>query len=261
MHDAIHNAHLNLRPRAVPRRAHIAAYVVPQEYGIPAADKVGVGAGKPLTPCRHPHHHRLHHLTTCTSTHLLLLSRLQIASTMLHKIHDDMLAGMATESHERERVHRIDTSALSGTESINTPQRHVRTRLYFTSESHIFSLFNVLRWGAEATDGVTSIFNDECRAKFDAMEPCYLTHLVFRVLLRRGADQVAQLVHGASARLARRQPAPPQGRRALGDVGRRARVRYPRRRRRRRREGRGPVPPRRPPRGATVHGTDDPLVT
>ena len=95
---------------------------------------------------------------------------------------------MATESHERERVHRIDTSALSGTESINTPQRHVRTRLYFTSESHIFSLFNVLRWGAEATDGVTSIFNDECRAKFDAMEPCYLTHLVFRVLLRRGAD-------------------------------------------------------------------------
>ena len=107
---------------------------------------------------------------------------------MLHKIHDDMLAGMATESHERERVHRIDTSALSGTESINTPQRHVRTRLYFTSESHIFSLFNVLRWGGEATDGVTSIFNDECRAKFDAMEPCYLTHLVFRVLLRRGAD-------------------------------------------------------------------------
>ena len=107
---------------------------------------------------------------------------------MLHKIHDDMLAGMSTESHERERVHRIDTSALSGTESINTPQRHVRTRLYFTSESHIFSLFNVLRWGGEATDGVTSIFNDECRAKFDAMEPCYLTHLVFRVLLRRGAD-------------------------------------------------------------------------
>merc|ERR1719409_2059396 len=75
MHDVIHNAHLNLR--ALPELYHaartIAAYVVPQEYGISAADKVGVGV--------------------------------QIASTMLHKIHDDMLAGMATESHERERVH------------------------------------------------------------------------------------------------------------------------------------------------------------
>lgn len=185
----IHNAHLNLR--ALPELYHaartIAAYVVPQEYGISAADKVGVGV---QVTRRHRHYHRyhLHH------RHLHLRSPspppigVQIASTMLHKIHDDMLAGMATESHERERVHRIDTSALSGTESINTPQRHVRTRLYFTSESHIFSLFNVLRWGGEATDGVTSIFNDECRAKFDAMEPCYLTHLVFRVLLRRGAD-------------------------------------------------------------------------
>ena len=183
----IHNAHLNLR--ALPELYHaartIAAYVVPQEYGISAADKVGVGVQVTRRHCHHRHHR---HLTSSTSTHLLHSPGVQIASTMLHKIHDDMLAGMATESHERERVHRIDTSALSGTESINTPQRHVRTRLYFTSESHIFSLFNVLRWGGEATDGVTSIFNDECRAKFDAMEPCYLTHLVFRVLLRRGAD-------------------------------------------------------------------------
>ena len=42
MHDVIHNAHLNLR--ALPELYHaartIAAYVVPQEYGISAADKV-----------------------------------------------------------------------------------------------------------------------------------------------------------------------------------------------------------------------------
>eukprot|EP00965_Chrysotila_dentata_P193136 6175571-Pleurochrysis_carterae.AAC.1 len=79
---------------------------------------------------------------------------------------------MDSERHVEERVHRPDSSAPT---DVRSRQRHVRTRLYFTSESHIHSLFNVLRWGADvvhaqdgrsdaASDGVNSIFSEEARA-------------------------------------------------------------------------------------------------
>jgi hypothetical protein len=49
-------------------------------------------------------------------------------------------AGEATE--EAETQHRLCPTYAS---DINSPLRHVRTRVYFTSESHIHSLVNVLR--------------------------------------------------------------------------------------------------------------------
>jgi hypothetical protein len=137
--------------------------VVPQEYGIEPAHKVSIG--------------------------------LQIAWKMLAKLLQDMLAGMDAERHMEERVHRLDTSAMT---DVRSGDRHVRTRLYFTSESHIHSLFNVLRWGSEVfavqhddhkeQRGVQSIFSDEARAKFDRLELGYLTHIVFRVLHKKNAN-------------------------------------------------------------------------
>lgn len=61
---------------------------------------------------------------------------------------------------------------------IKSPTRHVRTRLYFTSESHVHSLLNSLRhWtdclDPEASDILGSI-----------TELDYLTHIVFRVYER-----------------------------------------------------------------------------
>jgi len=104
-----------------------------------------------------------------------------IGGKMLHKLRRDLIAGMNEASHEGERVHTLDPSVTD----VKTPQRHVRTRLYFTSESHIHSLFNVLRWGSEVTESAKSIFSDVARAKFDEMEVGYLTHIVFRVLHRK----------------------------------------------------------------------------
>ena len=89
---------------------------------------------------------------------------------------------------EQERVHTLDHSAHT---DVRTPHRHVRTRLYFTSESHIHSLFNVLRWGSrhpEGSDGAPSMFSEQAHRLFQDIELGYLTHIVIRVLLRRRAD-------------------------------------------------------------------------
>jgi len=36
---------------------------------------------------------------------------------------------------------------FSYSKGIQTPGRHVRTRLYFTSESHVHSLLSIIRYG------------------------------------------------------------------------------------------------------------------
>mmetsp|Transcript_15778 Transcript_15778/g.26618 ORF Transcript_15778/g.26618 Transcript_15778/m.26618 type:complete len:206 (-) Transcript_15778:745-1362(-) len=66
---------------------------------------------------------------------------------------------------------------------IRSPFRHVRTRLYFTSESHIHSLINVLRWahlcGPEGT--IEPIVTPNMDEYFDSIERDYLTHIVIRM--------------------------------------------------------------------------------
>lgn len=46
------------------------------------------------------------------------------------------------EDDEKETEYRLDPKYAN----VKTPERHVKTRLYFTSESHIHSLMNVLRY-------------------------------------------------------------------------------------------------------------------
>ncbi|XP_031379998.1 inositol hexakisphosphate and diphosphoinositol-pentakisphosphate kinase VIP1-like [Punica granatum] len=46
------------------------------------------------------------------------------------------------DEEDKETKYRLDPKYAN----VRTPDRHVRTRLYFTSESHIHSLMNVLRY-------------------------------------------------------------------------------------------------------------------
>jgi len=157
VYDILHNSHLGLKALTrlyIAARA-LASFVVPQEYGIEPHDKVTIGVS--------------------------------IGGSMLDKLRRDFLACMTTNQHQGERVHTLDHSQ-SGLKGVRTPKRHVRTRMYFTSESHIHSLFNVLRWGSTVVDGAPSIFSETARAKFDEMELCYLTHIVFRVLHKKSLD-------------------------------------------------------------------------
>ena len=47
------------------------------------------------------------------------------------------------EDVDKETIHRLCPTYAT---DINSPLRHVRTRIYFTSESHVHSLINVLRY-------------------------------------------------------------------------------------------------------------------
>lgn len=51
--------------------------------------------------------------------------------------------GMPSEEDMEPPLHRLCPTYA---QDINSPLRHVRTRIYFTSESHVHSLVNVLRY-------------------------------------------------------------------------------------------------------------------
>lgn len=64
--------------------------------------------------------------------------------------------------------------------NINTMGRRIRTRLYFSSESHLHTILNVLRFTRR--EGLRSLLSDEGFARLNATpELCYLTQFVMRV--------------------------------------------------------------------------------
>ncbi|KAG1672844.1 hypothetical protein FOA52_004648 [Chlamydomonas sp. UWO 241] len=84
--------------------------------------------------------------------------------------------------HEADILHRLCPTYAS---DVNSPLRHVRTRIYFTSESHIHSLVNVLRFShmrPGAPDTASSLLAPDMQALMDETpEFDYLTHIVFRM--------------------------------------------------------------------------------
>ncbi|XP_045479227.1 inositol hexakisphosphate and diphosphoinositol-pentakisphosphate kinase 2 isoform X10 [Harmonia axyridis] len=97
---------------------YLADIVIPQEYGLSAQEKLTIGQG--------------------------------ICTPLLKKVKADLQRNI--EENE-ETVNRLNPRYSHG---VSSPGRHVRTRLYFTSESHVHSLITVLRHG-----GLLDITNDE----------------------------------------------------------------------------------------------------
>ncbi|CAH0551018.1 unnamed protein product [Brassicogethes aeneus] len=89
---------------------YLADIVIPQEYGLTTQEKLTIGQG--------------------------------ICTPLLKKIRADLQRNI--EEAGEETVNRLNPRYSHG---VSSPGRHVRTRLYFTSESHIHSLITVLRHG------------------------------------------------------------------------------------------------------------------
>ncbi|CAK1581659.1 unnamed protein product [Parnassius mnemosyne] len=98
---------------------YLADIVIPQEYGLTMKEKLTIGQG--------------------------------ICTPLLKKIRADLQRNI--EESGEETVNRLNPRYSHG---VSSPGRHVRTRLYFTSESHVHSLLTVLRFG-----GLLDVLKDE----------------------------------------------------------------------------------------------------
>ncbi|EZA59954.1 Inositol hexakisphosphate and diphosphoinositol-pentakisphosphate kinase [Ooceraea biroi] len=96
----------------------LADIVIPQEYGLTVQEKLTIGQG--------------------------------ICTPLLKKIRADLQRNI---EESEESVNRLNPRYSHG---VSSPGRHVRTRLYFTSESHVHSLLTVLRYG-----GLLDVVKDE----------------------------------------------------------------------------------------------------
>ncbi|XP_062537563.1 inositol hexakisphosphate and diphosphoinositol-pentakisphosphate kinase 2 isoform X22 [Armigeres subalbatus] len=121
-YDLQHNQHtlqFDLAEELYIYAKYLADIVIPQEYGLTVHEKLTIGQG--------------------------------ICTPLLKKIRADLQRNI--EEAGDESVNRLNPRYSHG---VSSPGRHVRTRLYFTSESHVHSLLTVLRNG-----GLLNILTDE----------------------------------------------------------------------------------------------------
>ncbi|XP_067320617.1 inositol hexakisphosphate and diphosphoinositol-pentakisphosphate kinase 2 isoform X9 [Anolis sagrei] len=109
-YDVQHNVSLKLGNTMELYRLSkaLADIVIPQEYGITEAEKLEIAKG--------------------------------YCNPLLRKIRSDL-----QRTQDDDTVNKLHPLYSSG---VMSPERHVRTRLYFTSESHVHSLLSTLRYGS-----------------------------------------------------------------------------------------------------------------
>ncbi|XP_071916556.1 inositol hexakisphosphate and diphosphoinositol-pentakisphosphate kinase VIP2-like isoform X4 [Coffea arabica] len=197
-YDLLHNAHLNLEGLDELFRVAqlLADGVIPNEYGINPKQKLKIGSkiarcllGKILIDLR--------------NTREEAISVAGLKSSQDHESAVSITGQEDGESNFRNEDSR--RTSFTGEKSINqedddnketkyrldpkyanvrTPERHVRTRLYFTSESHIHSLMNVLRYCNldESLQGEDSLVCDNALERLlRTKELDYMSYIVMRM--------------------------------------------------------------------------------
>lgn len=117
---------------------------MPQEYGTTIAEKRSIGS--------------------------------KMCNALLEKIKNDLIVARTDNQVDMRYMINMDYSADL---SINTLGRRIRTRLYFTSESHLHTLLNVLRYQQDDQNPIISKKGQEIIA--NTPELCYLTQIVLRL--------------------------------------------------------------------------------
>jgi hypothetical protein len=173
-YDLEHNTEkLKVKPGTMEKVYRIAKQLgeayIPQEYGMGARTKLLIGT--------------------------------RMCCELLKKIRNDLILGTEgrdTSGSSADMHYMLDTSHGDNLD-VKSLGRHVRTRLYFTSETHLHTLLNVLRLGHMKFDGFPNEYdNEDLNAVIDDEgeksiseegELCYLTHIVIRVFEKLGMKQ------------------------------------------------------------------------
>ncbi|KAJ4882791.1 Phosphoglycerate mutase-like family protein [Raphanus sativus] len=198
-YDLLHNSHLNLKglDELFKVAQLLADGVIPNEYGINPQQKLKIGSkiarrllGKILIDLRNTREEAM-------SVAELKKSQDQVSVSLCSPrkedrcsqpklfIKSDELRRPNTgenkdDDEDKETKYRLDPKYAN----VMTPERHVRTRLYFTSESHIHSLMNVLRYCNldESLQGEESLV---CQSALERLcktkELDYMSYIVLRL--------------------------------------------------------------------------------
>lgn len=203
-YDLLHNAHLNLEglDELFKVAQILADGVIPNEYGINPKQKLKIGSkiarrllGKIMIDLRNTREEAISVAELKSnqyedpasfkskredSDHQLLKPQLKTEDA--RRLSSTSERSMDQEDDDdKETKYRLDPKYAA---NVRTPERHVRTRLYFTSESHIHSLMNVLRYcnldeSQQEEDGLIchSALERLCKTR----ELDYMSYIVLRM--------------------------------------------------------------------------------
>ncbi|XP_061750645.1 inositol hexakisphosphate and diphosphoinositol-pentakisphosphate kinase 1 isoform X8 [Nerophis ophidion] len=139
-YDSQHNASLGLEETLELFRLSraLADIIIPQEYGISKAEKLDIAQA--------------------------------YCVPLMKKIQLDL-----QRTHEDEAVNKLHPLYSRG---VMSPGRHVRTRLYFTSESHVHSLLSIFRYGGLLDEDKDQQWNQAMDYLSAVTELNYMTQIV-----------------------------------------------------------------------------------
>ncbi|CAL4926737.1 unnamed protein product [Urochloa decumbens] len=198
-YDLLHNAHLDLEglEELFKVAQTLADGVIPNEYGINPKQKLKIGSkiarrllGKILIDLRNTREEAISVAEPkfIEDEAIFLPTKEAEQQQKIHVRNEDGRRSSSTseksldqeDEDDRETKYRLDPKYAN----VRTPERHVRTRLYFTSESHIHSLMNVLRYCNldECLQGEDSLV---CQSALDRLhrtkELDYMSNIVLRM--------------------------------------------------------------------------------
>ncbi|XP_078138964.1 inositol hexakisphosphate and diphosphoinositol-pentakisphosphate kinase 1 isoform X5 [Centroberyx gerrardi] len=167
-YDTQHNASLGLEDTLELFRLSraLADIIIPQEYGISKAEKLDIAQA--------------------------------YCVPLMKKIQLDL-----QRTHEDEAVNKLHPLYSRG---VMSPGRHVRTRLYFTSESHVHSLLSIFRYGGLLDEEKDQQWKQAMDYLSAVTELNYMTQIVIMLYEDNNKNQDKQPNQGSLEDLSQDQP-------------------------------------------------------
>ncbi|XP_037406881.1 inositol hexakisphosphate and diphosphoinositol-pentakisphosphate kinase VIP2-like isoform X3 [Triticum dicoccoides] len=196
-YDLLHNSHLNLNGLHDLFKVSqlLADGVIPNEYGINPKQKLKIGSkiarrllGKILIDL----HNTRREITEVAAESSTRHDPIVVSSTKRKErcyhdsVRNESFEGSSTDEKSVDLDSHKETKYCLDPKYANVmdPERRVRTRLYFTSESHIHSLMNVLRYCYldESLNGEESLICKNASDRlFKTKELDYMSYIVLRM--------------------------------------------------------------------------------